>query len=55
MKMTIARVELWGRTIGAVSWDRDKSCGYFEYDRLSIAKSKSRQFECRSQTNPFFP
>ncbi|MEZ5547772.1 MAG: type II toxin-antitoxin system HipA family toxin [Pseudomonadales bacterium] len=34
--MTIARVELWGRTIGAVSWDRDKNCGYFEYEPAFI-------------------
>lgn len=29
--MTDARVQLWGRTIGAVSWDQERSLGYFQY------------------------
>lgn len=29
--MTTARVELWGRTIGAVSWDDKRQLGSFEY------------------------
>ncbi len=30
--MTIARVMLWGRSIGAVSWDEDTALAYFEYE-----------------------
>ena len=29
--MTVANVNLWGRTIGAVSWDSERSLGHFEY------------------------
>ena len=29
--MTVASVILWGRTIGAVSWDSDRDLGSFEY------------------------
>ncbi len=29
--MTVASVRLWGRTIGAVSWDADRRLGNFEY------------------------
>ncbi len=30
--MTVANVDLWGRTIGAVSWDDDRQLAHFEYD-----------------------
>ncbi|MCM8812918.1 MAG: type II toxin-antitoxin system HipA family toxin [Candidatus Omnitrophica bacterium] len=30
--MTIAEVRLWGKKIGAVSWDDTKNIAYFEYD-----------------------
>ena len=30
--MTVAEVKLWGKTIGAVSWDKDAGRGNFEYD-----------------------
>ncbi len=30
--MTIAEVKLWGKVIGAVSWDKDVGRGNFEYD-----------------------
>lgn len=30
--MTTAEVRLWGRTIGAVSWDADRALAFFEYD-----------------------
>ena len=30
--MTIAEVKLWGKTIGAVSWDAHKQLAHFEYD-----------------------
>jgi len=30
--VTIAEVKLWGKTIGAVSWDDDSSLANFEYD-----------------------
>ena len=30
--MTVAEVRLWGRTIGAVSWDEDRGVANFEYD-----------------------
>lgn len=30
--MTVAEVELWGRTIGAVNWDQDTGLANFEYD-----------------------
>lgn len=29
--MTVANVDLWGRTIGAVSWDDDRQLAHFEY------------------------
>ncbi len=32
--MTIAEVQLWGKTIGAVSWDNQKNLAHFEYDPL---------------------
>lgn len=34
--MTIAEVKLWGRTIGAVSWDDDRGFANFEYDPAFI-------------------
>lgn len=34
--MTVARVRLWGRTIGAVSWNDDRDSAYCEYDRAFI-------------------
>lgn len=30
--MTVAAVELWGRRIGAVSWDAERELAFFEYD-----------------------
>ncbi len=30
--MTVAEVKLWGRTIGAVSWDQDRGFANFEYE-----------------------
>jgi serine/threonine-protein kinase HipA len=30
--MTLARVMLWGRSIGAVSWDESAALAYFEYE-----------------------
>lgn len=30
--MTVAQVKLWGKTIGAVSWDEETSLAHFEYD-----------------------
>ena len=30
--MTLAQVSLWGRTIGAVSWDAERQVANFEYD-----------------------
>ena len=30
--MTDANVILWGRRIGAVSWDETRSLGVFQYD-----------------------
>lgn len=30
--MTVAQVELWGKSIGAVSWDRDIGLASFEYE-----------------------
>ncbi len=30
--MTIARVMLWGRSIGAISWDENAALAYFEYE-----------------------
>src|SRR5690606_5466110 len=30
--MTVASVNLWGRTIGAVSWDESRGVANFEYD-----------------------
>ncbi len=29
--MTLAEVRLWGRTVGAVSWDPDQALAFFEY------------------------
>ena len=34
--MTVANVMLWGRTIGAVSWDNDRQLAHFEYDPAFI-------------------
>ena len=34
--MTIAEVKLWGKTIGAVSWDESVGRGNFEYDPAFI-------------------
>jgi len=31
--MTVAEVKLWGRTIGAVSWDDEAAYAHFEYDQ----------------------
>ena len=30
--MTIARVQLWGKSIGAVNWDEGVGLARFEYD-----------------------
>lgn len=30
--MTVAKVQLWGRDIGAVSWNADREVAYFEYE-----------------------
>ena len=34
--VTVARVRLWGRTIGAASWDDDRGFAHFEYDPAFI-------------------
>ena len=34
--VTVAKVRLWGRTIGAVSWNDDRDSGHFEYDPAFI-------------------
>ena len=34
--MTVTNVDLWGRTIGAVSWDNDMQLAHFEYDPAFI-------------------
>ena len=34
--MTVAEVRLWGRTLGAVSWDDDRGFAHFEYDPAFI-------------------
>ena len=34
--MTDANVRLWGRRIGAVSWDDDRAVGVFQYDAAFI-------------------
>jgi serine/threonine-protein kinase HipA len=33
---TVAEVAMWGRTIGAVSWDDDRGLAAFEYDKAFI-------------------
>ncbi len=35
--MTVATVRLWGRTIGAVSWDDDRETAFFEYDPAFVS------------------
>ena len=35
--MTTARVELWGSSIGAVTWDRGRNLAFFEYDPAFLA------------------
>ncbi len=35
--MTVARVRLWGRTIGAVSWNEDRESAHFEYDPAFVS------------------
>lgn len=34
--VTVAKVRLWGTTIGAVSWNDDRDSAYFEYDPAFI-------------------
>ena len=34
--MTVAKVRLWGTTIGAVSWNHDRDSAHFEYDPAFI-------------------
>ena len=34
--MTVAKVRLWGTTIGAVSWNDDRDAAHFEYDPAFI-------------------
>lgn len=34
--MTVAKVKLWGKTIGAVSWDGDQGRGAFQYDPVFV-------------------
>lgn len=36
--MSVAKIKLWGKIIGAVSWDQDREIAYFEYDK-AFAKS----------------
>lgn len=31
--MTVATVNLWGKQIGAVAWDKNRSCANFEYEQ----------------------
>ena len=31
-RVTVATVKLWGRDVGAVAWDSERSLGRFEYD-----------------------
>ena len=31
-KITVADVILWGKRIGAISWNEDQNLGTFEYD-----------------------
>lgn len=35
--MTVAKVRLWGRTIGAVSWNADRDSAHFEYDPAFVS------------------
>ena len=35
--MTVAEVRLWGRTIGAVSWNDDRDVAHFEYDPAFVS------------------
>ncbi len=38
--MTVAEVNLWGRTIGAVSWDDDRGIANFEYDPAFVESGR---------------
>ncbi len=38
--MTVAEVRLWGRTIGAVSWDDDRGIANFEYEPSFIPSGR---------------
>ena len=38
--MTVAEVRLWGRTIGAVSWDDERGCANFEYEPSFIPSGR---------------
>ncbi len=38
--MTVAEVNLWGKTIGAVSWDDDQAIANFEYDPAFIESGR---------------
>ena len=35
--MTVAEVRLWGRTIGAVSWNDDRDAAFFDYDPAFVS------------------
>ncbi|MEN9844721.1 MAG: hypothetical protein RLZZ612_2550, partial [Pseudomonadota bacterium] len=37
--MTTARVKMWGRVIGAVTWLDDRQIGVFEYEPAFVASN----------------
>lgn len=38
--VTVAEVRLWGRAIGAVSWDNDRRFAHFEYDPAFVPSGR---------------
>ena len=55
--MTDASVNLWGRRIGAVSWDPERGCGVFQYDpRFAAAGIELAPFVMPAREAPYaFP
>ena len=56
-RVTDAAVNLWGRRIGAVSWDPDRAVGVFQYDPAFVdAGIELSPFEARVREAPYaFP
>ncbi|MCK5882211.1 MAG: type II toxin-antitoxin system HipA family toxin [Bacteriovoracaceae bacterium] len=54
-KITVADVILWGKRIGAISWNEDRNLGTFEYDAnfLSAKNIEPSPFKMKKKTGSF--